>query len=172
MADSSLMPALIGLGGTVIGFAGGFVAQWFLEGKRQAYETQKQMKQQEYEKEKETRRKKAEKLEELASTLYDHQHWLIQLTNKVLEGERMLASLVAKLPPAPFSKLEAISIVYFSGFQEPIKELSKASAIYVNFITRDGQQNLVQGKQLLSKHNELVNRLEDLIRDYAEREFQ
>jgi hypothetical protein len=41
MADSSLMPALIGLGGTVIGFAGGFISQWLLEGRKQRAENKK-----------------------------------------------------------------------------------------------------------------------------------
>jgi membrane protein YqaA with SNARE-associated domain len=57
------MLSLIGtLSGSAIGFAVGFVGQWFLEGRRQKFEKQKQ----EAERQKEIKRKKAEKLEELA----------------------------------------------------------------------------------------------------------
>jgi hypothetical protein len=72
MVDSSLpdhIPAILGLIGTLsgaaVGFSGGFIGQWLLEGKKQKAEK---------------RKKKAEKLEELVSLLYDHRFWLDLIT--------------------------------------------------------------------------------------------
>jgi hypothetical protein len=97
MADSGsdLGPALIGLGGTliggIIGFLGGFVSQWLVEGRKEKAEKNK---------------KRAEKLEELVSLLYQHQHWLkvkLQATMGGQDTEEI----------SPFTKAEAITRVYF-----------------------------------------------------------
>ncbi len=115
--------------------------------------------------------KKAEKLQELALALYDHQLWLIQITDKVMEGERSLSTLLAKSPPPPYTKLEAITLVHFKDLRERVTQLSRASAAYVNFILRYGQHS-DQSNQLLLTHNKLVNDLEDRIGYRANRKFQ
>jgi hypothetical protein len=138
MVDSSLMPALIGLGGTVIGFTGGFVAQWFLEGKKQAYETQKQIKQQEYEKEKETRRKREEKLEELVVTIYDHREWMHTIQQIVLSNKP------EPLANSPFAKIEAIKQVYFPQFDPLVRKVAATSSAYFDML----QGNAVVLQQL------------------------
>jgi hypothetical protein len=120
----------------------------------------------------EKRNKRAEKLEEFASALYDHQYWLVQLMNRVLEGERELSALLAKSQLAPFTKLSAIAIVNFPEFLTPIKELSKAAAVYINTLLKLDKKDASQANHLMIKHNEISNHLEALIEEYAKREFQ
>jgi hypothetical protein len=90
MADSSLIqvvvPALIGLGGTVVGSAIVFTSQWLLERKKQEADKKK---------------KKAEKLEELVTILFEYEDW-IHTTD------------INRLDPG--AKLQAIQKVYFPEF--------------------------------------------------------
>ncbi len=161
MADSSLMPALIGLAGTVagtiMGFGGGLLTQLALEHRRQADAR---------------RTKKKEKLEELACELYAHEYWVYTLPNNVERGKDDIFTALAKLPPAPISKMLAISNVYFPELQEHIKIFSKQSAAHIHFIVRNGQQPFDASNKPFAQHIEAIKQLEDLIRSYAKRELQ
>src|SRR5258708_27259466 len=119
----------------------------------------------------EKKRKKAEKLEELASALYAQEHWLIQLQNTIKEGETTLETIIAKLPPPPFAKLQAISNVYFPEFQDDVNALSLASAKFVFSVLHREQLNRDPLTDSYATYIKLIRRLEDLIRDYAKREF-
>jgi hypothetical protein len=129
----------------------------------------------ECEKQKETKRRKAEKLEELSSALYAHEYWLIQLQAAIPAGETNLQALIAKLPPPPMATLHLISNIYFYEFQGHTQDFSKI-ADWINSIVRDAQPNAVPSNEFylrtLVEHSKVVKRLEDLIRDYAKREFQ
>jgi predicted ribosome quality control (RQC) complex YloA/Tae2 family protein len=124
MADSSLVTALIGLGGTVIGLGGGLLIQLVLEKRKQEFERQKQ----EYEKQKETKRKKAEKLEELACELYAHESWLIQVQNRISQGDKALDVIMTKLPTPPLPKAQVIANMYFPELKGDLAALSAACA--------------------------------------------
>jgi hypothetical protein len=125
MADSSLvssiMPALIGLGGTaigaVLGFSGSLITQLFLEKRKQEFEKHKQ----EYERQKEIKRKKAEKLEELVTLLYDHDYELrpkeIDLLMK--NKNQMIFN------HGVYSKADAIVHLYFPELRECLNDLTK-----------------------------------------------
>ncbi len=161
MADSSLMPALIGLFGTVIGFAGAFVGPWLSEGRKLQVEKN---------------RKRAEKLEELVITIYDHREWMNDVAVNCTEASH---------PNSPFAKIEAIKQVYFSQFDILVRKLAVTSNAYYSLIKRHGavlQQlnpsdpahariidEVTQAKESYYKCLGLI--LEEINR-YAQREFQ
>ena len=157
MADGSLMPAVIGLVGTVIGFGGGLITQLALERRKQKAEK---------------RKRKAEKLEELACELYAHEYWVYSLPNNIELGKDNLFTALSKLPPPPISKMLAISNVYFPELQEHIQDFSKKSAAHIRFIVSNGHQPFNVSNELFVQHNEAVKHLEDLIRTCAKREFE
>jgi hypothetical protein len=156
MADSSLMPALIGLGGTILGSAIVLTSQWLLEGRKQ--ETEK-------------RKKKAEKLEELVSAIHEHKYWALS----VLDTLPLLPSeeVIAKLPPSPIGKVEAIANVYFPEFRKLVFTLNFTSYEYqqskIDFLIEKSEDD----RQILrATYYGHFNVLLDEIRDYAKREFQ
>jgi hypothetical protein len=114
MADSTVIAALIALGGTIIGFAGGFVGQWLSEGRKQQVEK---------------RRKRAEKLEELVITIYDHREWMNEIAVNCTESSH---------PNSPFAKIEAIKQVYFAQFDILVRKMAATSNAYYSLIKRHG----------------------------------
>jgi hypothetical protein len=102
MADSSLMPALIGLSGTIIGSAIVLSTQLVLEGRKQVAEK---------------RKKKAEKLEELVAALHEYVDWITQRKAEVI---------------SPLATLQAITCVYFPEFEKQIADLGHAGIAFAN----------------------------------------
>src|SRR5215831_14518715 len=133
----AILVAVIGMSGTVIGgilgFVGGLITQLTLEKRKQEYERQKEQRQQEYEKQQETRRKKAEKLEELISTLYEHNHWLHTQYRFMAQGSH------DKLLVTPFSKIEAIKQLYFPEFAPLVAKLGHATYEYEKWLIDNAQ---------------------------------
>jgi hypothetical protein len=161
MADSSVPSALIALGGTIIGFAGGFVGQWLLEGRKQQVEKT---------------RKRAEKLEELVITIYDHREWMNGIaTNHKKETH----------PNSPFAKIEAIKQVYFSQFDILVRKMAVTSNSYYNLIKKNSAV-LQQLDPSIPAHATIIDEISeakdsyykslgillDEIRKYSKREFQ
>jgi hypothetical protein len=161
-------PAILGLigtlSGTAIGFAGGFVGQWLLEGKKQKAEKKK---------------KKAEKLEELVTAIYEHSHSLRDVY------ERIVVKNTHSEIVTPFSKIEAIKQVYFPELEEPIHNLRAAWVGYENFLHDHApvlrQLDLSKTDHVTVKNERYEARDEyfncfnaalNEIRDYAKREFQ
>jgi hypothetical protein len=158
MADSSLIqvivPALIGLGGTIIGSAIVLSSQWLLERKKQ---------------EAEKKRKKAEKLEELASALYAYEYWINDLVAKLAKNRNDIGKAYDNMKPCPFSKLQAISNVYFQEFRDEVQKIDDASEDYTASIAiPDNFKN----KDTHNPYQNSVERLISAIEDYAKREFQ
>jgi hypothetical protein len=159
MADSSVISALIALGGTIIGFAGGFVGQWLLEGRKH---------------EAEKKRKRAEKLEELVITIYDHREWMNEIAVNYNKESH---------PNSPFAKIEAIKQVYFSQFDILVRKMAMTSNNYYISIKKNNamrQQSdssipahaideLTEAKESYYKS---LGSLLDEIRKYSKREFQ
>jgi hypothetical protein len=164
MADSStisLMPAVIGLVGTtigaILGFCGRLITQLFLEKRKQTYERQK-----------ETRRKKQEKLEELASALADHLHW-INLARTSPQIEKNFQLLFHELPHPPFTKLYAICTVYFLQLEKEVDAVVNATNAFFHSIVKDGPQ---EADLTANRVFEAANQLNKAFNDYISREFQ
>jgi hypothetical protein len=147
MADSSLMPAVIGLGGTIVGSAIVLTSQWLLERRKQ--ETEK-------------KNKKAEKLEELVAALHDHFYWL-------KSGEEIKYN-----DPHPWAKIEAIQYVYFPEFSDLSKALWDAETSYIRSkkerIPGEEFDEIVKRNWL--KYSVCFNSYVENIENYAKREFQ
>jgi hypothetical protein len=157
MADSSLMPAIFGLLGSVIGSATILIGQYVQDRRKQTAED---------------RKAKKDKLEELNCELYAHEHWVAAMANNSELAKDDLVTIIGKLPPPPISKMLSISNVNFPDLQDPIQEFSKIAAAHVKSVVHKGQSNFARSNDLFRQHNEAVKRLEQLIRDYARREFQ
>jgi hypothetical protein len=154
-------PAILGLigtlSGTAVGFAGGFVGQWLLEGRKQNAEKKK---------------KKAEKLEELSALLADSTLHL-QLFEGYLNSGDAWSVALQKLPPNPFSKLIAISDVYFPEFQAPLDELMKLASDFllcVHELQKEGEGEDIEA--LYARIGKAHDTLAGAVRNYAKHEFQ
>lgn len=106
MTDSSLMPAIIGIAGTTIGaalgFGGGLITQLILEHRTE---------------EAEKKNKRAEKLEELASLLYKHQHWIKLNMHFCLSGGEEPKTI------SPIARIKAVTQIYFPELHDSVNEL-------------------------------------------------
>jgi len=114
MADSSLVPVLVGggltfLGGLISGLIGPLVLGWRRD-------------------KSEKTNKRREKLEELVTTLYDHHHWLKTLYSVKVDGQ------AGEISVPPFAKIEAIKHVYFPQFDKLVNDLAIASVAYERFL--------------------------------------
>jgi hypothetical protein len=165
MADSSLVGVIVG--GLIV-----LCTQLLLDHRRQSYEKQKELRQQEYERQKETRREKKEKLEELITSLYDHEYWVYSMPKTVQFGKDDLFTALSKLPQPPISKMRAISNIYFPEFQEHLHAFSKSAAALIRLMVSNGQIAFDRSNSSFVQHAEAIVRLENFIRDYAKREFQ
>jgi hypothetical protein len=179
MADSSLLTSLVvattGLLGTAIGIAGTLLVQLRIEREKQQFEKQKQ----EYERQKEIRQKKAEKLEELVLTLYEHNHYL-EIMRRVYFGLRD-----GPLPVSPFSKIQAITDVYFHEFDKLVEELNDVVIKFSDIIEDKKQHADIRSSSLrdpdspqnaytiaYQSYRDHVGGLLTAISLYSKREFQ
>ena len=152
MADSSLMPALIGLGGTIIGSAIVLTSQFLLESKKQAAEKKKM---------------KAEKLQELVSALYEHKHWTLSTLDTLPVSPSK--EVVATLPPSPIGRVAAIANIHFSEFDKMIRELDWTSLEYKESKTSSA---VYDRTTIVPTYYYHFNVLLDELKDYAKRTFQ
>jgi hypothetical protein len=156
-ASNSLMPAVIaaasGLFGTALAIRGTLSVQTRMESQRQEYDRQKEI-----------RRQKIEKLEELASALYSHGGWLIQLHN-FIDHDDTLPAVLAKAPPASFTQIDTIALIHFPTMRDNVYELSRLSASFVN-TSINSKLYFDQSSELLGPYFDAPQRLENRIRDY------
>jgi hypothetical protein len=164
MADSSLAGVIVG---GLIALAAGVIGPLVIEWRRHAYEKQKQ----EDEKQKETRRKKEDKLEELSTALYSHEYWLIQVQNRINQGDKALDAIMTKLPPPPLPKAQAIANIYFHELKGDLTALSAASVLLIKSML-DGKYVFGQPNDESTTFVQQLRRVERLITEYAKREFQ
>ena len=126
----TLMPALVGLAGTVIGAVIGFGSTLLTQRSLSRLNKEADERKQEVEK----KNKKAEKLEESVVSLYEYQHWLLREVRPLLEkGETI------QLPRSPIAKVQAISYVYFPEFRGSIDELAKIEYQYQFSVVEGGE---------------------------------
>lgn len=118
MADSSLMPALIGLGGTfigaVIGFGGTLLSQRSLSRLNKEADERKQ--------EAEKKKRKAEKLEEFLSALWE-QNALFSRHYERQEAVKLIAPTLAKL--------DALTIIYFPHLRPHLGSITRSGSNYL-----------------------------------------
>ena len=119
--------AWIGLIGTLIGGAIGFLGPWLLEGRKQAEENW---------------RRRAEKFEELVAAVYEFDHWIENTRNITAYGETSLAQTAS-----PFAKIQAIVAIRFPQFSELVIALERASDSYIRWMLTAGQARLVWAEQ-------------------------
>jgi hypothetical protein len=117
MADSSLVPVVVGgliaMGGVLI--SGGItLAVNLLQAGN------------------EKKKRRQEKFEELVTAIFDYEHWLIVARDMYLHAKT--TELVPTLPPSPFAKLHAISVVYFPELEKKIHELGLAGATFMSWV--------------------------------------
>lgn len=103
---STLVPVMVG---GAIGLVGGWLGPWLVERRKEAAEKKKI---------------RAVKFEELVAAVYEFDHWLSVKENKQAFGGD------DKIGPSPFSKIEAISGVYFPEFEAAIFRLEAAAQVY------------------------------------------
>jgi len=128
---------------------------------------------------KETKKKRAEKLEELISVIYEHHHWVQHLYQIKVQGE------TGEIPPTPFSKIEAITYIYFPQFDTLVNDLALAAITYQELLLRKAPilQQLDLSKEahmpihtvfIAARANYLHcgNILIDALKAFAKREFQ
>jgi hypothetical protein len=149
MADSSFMPAIIGLVGTsigvILGLGGGLTTQLLLEHLRQRSEKKK---------------KKAEKLEELVAVMHEYQHWLSKLR-----------PYAADETADPVARIIAIGRVYFPEFEKSIWRVTVNGANYkVRKLDTGVEQKEKDSafQEYLAAHLDLLKAIDV----FAKREFQ
>ena len=152
MADSSLIGVIIG---GLIGIAGSVIGPLVLEWRKQVADKKK---------------RQAEKLEELTSALYEHEYWTYNLPKNIQLGKDDFITALSKLSPPPISKMLAISHIYFPELQEQVHEFSRKSAAYINSVITEGKVD--RSNPFFVQQNEATKHFEDIIRDYAKREFR
>lgn len=67
------------------------------------------------------KKRRAEKFEALVELVYEHDHWLENKRNALIRGGEV------KIYVSPIAKIEAISAVYFPGFNEAVSKLAKTT---------------------------------------------
>ena len=118
MAEISLVGVVIG---GVIGFSGGLIGPLVLERRKQIAERKK---------------KRAEKMEELASLLYKHQHWIKSTMNFCLSGAEESKTI------SPFARIEAITRVYFHELHDSIHELDIKADQYEKWLLQERDKRI------------------------------
>jgi hypothetical protein len=88
--------------GGVLTLAGSAGMQWYLHREKTAEER---------------RVKRAAKFEELVTSIYDYDHWLTKQRNIRVFGEKL------EEESSPFSKVQAIVVVYFPRFADQLEQL-------------------------------------------------
>jgi hypothetical protein len=145
MADSSLMPAIIGLAGTtsgaILGFGGGLITQLLLERKKQEAENKK---------------KKAEKLEELVTAVNDFRYKV----ENAFDDDGYIGL---------FSKIEAIQRVYFQEFSQLTYKIEDEYLKMDKITTTKGAD--AAEKRFIKLMYTLDDYLDEISK-YAKREFQ
>ena len=105
-SDASLWPValggLLGMGGTMVGVIGATIR----DGAQQRNEKAK---------------RRADKFEELVAAVYEFDHWLDTLRLRNAFGQDVPRTI------SPFAKVQSISAVYFSQFDELVSELEIAA---------------------------------------------
>ncbi|MGA3303225.1 MAG: hypothetical protein ABSC72_08050 [Methylovirgula sp.] len=154
-----LLPVVVG---GLIALAGSWLGPWLSQRQKEKMEEK-------------TRR--AEKFEELVKAIYELEHWLDMERNSSLVGDFTDRRL------SPFAKIEAISTLYFSEFEEQVCDLDKALAAYIAWATTIGykkvvgelsasETNLDGFDEVLDRYNQANGALLDALKDFAKREFQ
>jgi hypothetical protein len=69
-------------------------------------------------------RRRAQKFEELVTATYEHEHWLDRFRDVKLFGEAGDPGV------SPMSKVQAISTIYFSQFDDRVQQLDQAASNY------------------------------------------
>jgi len=149
MADSSLSGVILG---GVIGIVGGLIGPLVLEWRKQVAEKKK---------------RKGEKLEELASAFSDYQHWLREITVSAQHSPDTWEAIITKSPPLSYSKMEAISIVYFPELRNLVRSFKDISSEYMRQLGHDKEQ----ATKIIAECKEAAKHLERGIIDCAERGF-
>jgi hypothetical protein len=144
MADVSLwgvvIGGLLGIGGTI----GGSIATALRDKSQQEYEIKK---------------KRAEKFEELVAAVYEFDHWLSAVRDRRVVGQNTALETVS-----PFSKVQAISSVYFQQFSKLVRELEFAADQYQAW-TYSAQNKRLDNKTAV----EINDGYEGAYRPYAEK---
>jgi hypothetical protein len=162
MADSSLMPALIGLGGTFLGaiitLGGTLITQFISDPRKQAQER---------------RRRREDKLEELVSTLHEYDDWIRQVENIRVFGPN------EPIPISPFGRVQAVTRVFFPELVPHIRKLFISVRQYENLMIEKWKQRLATGKPnndgLLDVYNPYIDNFNSALTEitkYSERQFQ
>src|SRR5262245_24706633 len=119
--DPALVQLLSVLLGGVLGLAGGVIAPWMLETRKQEAEKKK---------------KRVEKFEELIAIVHEHHHWLdIARSVRTFGKETILAV-------SPMTKGLAIVTIYFPELYEDMKGLDLAGGEFEKWQFAAGQKRM------------------------------
>jgi hypothetical protein len=119
MADTSLWPVVLTGVFTLVGSLGGIGVGLVGAARRDAAQDRRDAK-----------KRRAEKFEELVAAVYEFDHWLTGIRDREAVGVHVDGPQTV----SPFSKVEAISSVYFPQFIPLIDELDDASVQYLIWI--------------------------------------
>jgi hypothetical protein len=150
-----LLPVIVGGGIAIIG---GLVGPPFLH-----YLQQKA----------EKKRRRAEKFEELVATLYEHEHWLREITDVRLFGGEVRNVV------SPMAKVKAISTVYFPEFEGQITDLNVIATQYGIWALKAQQKRLANdpkfadgGPEAYQPYAQKLHSLQQELHEFAKREFR
>src|SRR5262245_11325220 len=107
---ASVVPVIVG---GVMALVGGAGMQWYLHREKTTEERKV---------------RRAAKFEELITSLYDFDHWLLQQKNIRVFGEK------SEVGPSPLSKVQAIVSLYFPQFTERVRELAEGAGKYESWM--------------------------------------
>lgn len=155
MADASLWPVIVGGLLTLAGTAAVTIAGAIRDNAQQR---------------REEKQRRADKFEELIKSLYEFDHWLDLLRQRVLGNVGSIAET-----PSPFAKVQSITSIYFPQFVQQVRELDAASSIFVAWIYNPHTIELPPtGKPLIfgevyqpyvKKREALLDALSEAVRD-------
>jgi DNA repair ATPase RecN len=121
-------------------------------------------------------KRRADKCEELIAAVYEFDHWLSSMRERIAFGNDKVPETVS-----PFAKVQSISSIYFPQFDELIDELARATTqlrIWINKaerkrLTKDLADDLSGGyNEAFRPYAQKREALLDALKNFAHDEFQ